>query len=345
MTTPWSNQANTLIILIEQITGQSGMFGYSPDAGPGNLTLSISAKGGTDQYGNEYQVGIVAYGTEGSYAQLSENDGTAILYLRPSGLIYSSIIPGITSGAGNQGEINEYTYIQMTSGSEAGTPLDQVVLNMFSAANDGSAAAQIALVFPDGQRMLFIEAGGFAPGEAIMTGNLPINSTAQFESSPYQSSSTTAAALMGSWTIPANDANSNSVYRITVGGRGIQGSTAADFDFFLGINESGGTSPHLATCVLGAASIPANDDFGWRLSFDVVMYTAGSAATYGVFSVGAVEQSNSSNGQALAGQNATGNAAVNTTASWTLTVMGNWATAETNQVVIGFYSTLERLGP
>lgn len=63
MTTPWSNQAVSLIVLIEEVSGFSGLFGYSPAPGPGNLIFSITANAGTDPYGNSYQQGVNTYPT------------------------------------------------------------------------------------------------------------------------------------------------------------------------------------------------------------------------------------------------------------------------------------------
>ena len=58
MSGPWSNQAVSLIILTEQTTGFSGLFGYSPTVGAGNLIFSLAAKAGTDPYGNAYPQGL-----------------------------------------------------------------------------------------------------------------------------------------------------------------------------------------------------------------------------------------------------------------------------------------------
>lgn len=55
---PWSNQVVSLIVLTEQTTGFSGLFGYSPTVGPGNLIFSLSASAGTDPYGNAYPQGL-----------------------------------------------------------------------------------------------------------------------------------------------------------------------------------------------------------------------------------------------------------------------------------------------
>jgi len=55
---PWTNQAVSLIVLTEQTTGFSGIFGYSPTVAHGNLIFSLSAAAGTDPYGNAYPQGL-----------------------------------------------------------------------------------------------------------------------------------------------------------------------------------------------------------------------------------------------------------------------------------------------
>ena len=61
----WSNQAVYLMILTEEVSGQSGIFGYSPTPGPGNLVFSVSAAAGVDSYGNSYPAGVNS--TEGFF--------------------------------------------------------------------------------------------------------------------------------------------------------------------------------------------------------------------------------------------------------------------------------------
>lgn len=67
---PWSNQAVTLIVLFEEMTGFSGLFAYSPAPGTGTLVASIAAAPGRDPYGNPYQEGITAYNSPAIFAQL-----------------------------------------------------------------------------------------------------------------------------------------------------------------------------------------------------------------------------------------------------------------------------------
>ncbi len=61
----WSNTATNLIVLIEQVSGYSGIFGYSPAPGAGNLIFSLTAAAGTDPYGNAYDAGLSLYSTDG----------------------------------------------------------------------------------------------------------------------------------------------------------------------------------------------------------------------------------------------------------------------------------------
>lgn len=62
----WNNQVVNLIILTEQTTGFSGIFGYSPVIGAGNLIFSVSATAGVDPYGNPYPAGL--YATQGEFS-------------------------------------------------------------------------------------------------------------------------------------------------------------------------------------------------------------------------------------------------------------------------------------
>lgn len=62
----WSNSATNLIVLVEQASGFSGVFGYSPAPGAGNLVFSLTAAAGTDPYGNAYAAGLTMYSADGT---------------------------------------------------------------------------------------------------------------------------------------------------------------------------------------------------------------------------------------------------------------------------------------
>jgi hypothetical protein len=79
---PW----NTIIpnlLLFESTPGQfSGVFGYSPVPGPGNLIYSLTVSSGTDPFGNPYLGGgLVIYGSGGSKIFLGELSGVAELQM------------------------------------------------------------------------------------------------------------------------------------------------------------------------------------------------------------------------------------------------------------------------
>lgn len=59
----WSNQRLDLIVLQEAVSGFSGLFGYSPSIGAGNLIFSVAAVAGVDPYGNAYPAGLSVTGT------------------------------------------------------------------------------------------------------------------------------------------------------------------------------------------------------------------------------------------------------------------------------------------
>lgn len=56
----WSNQITSLII-IEEGTGYTGLFFYSPTVGHGNLVMSLTDSAGTDPFGNAYEAGFSTY--------------------------------------------------------------------------------------------------------------------------------------------------------------------------------------------------------------------------------------------------------------------------------------------
>lgn len=91
----WSNTATNLIVLIEQLSGYSGIFGYSPAPGAGNLVLSITAAAGTDPYGNAYRSGVATYGTANNITSESASGDTVTLKADAPSYVASSTSPGI----------------------------------------------------------------------------------------------------------------------------------------------------------------------------------------------------------------------------------------------------------
>ena len=58
MTTPWSNQLVSVVIVTAPSGAYAGIFIYTPAPGAGNLIGSWAAEAGTDPYGNAYPQGL-----------------------------------------------------------------------------------------------------------------------------------------------------------------------------------------------------------------------------------------------------------------------------------------------
>ena len=75
----WTNQLVDLIVLSAQQSGFSGFFTYSPAPGAGNLTGSITAVAGQDQFLNHYLANISSYNNASGFAA-SLGGGFVTLY-------------------------------------------------------------------------------------------------------------------------------------------------------------------------------------------------------------------------------------------------------------------------
>src|ERR1700728_4896785 len=77
----WTNQAQNLIILTETVGEFSGIFGYSPTPGFGNLVYSNSVTSGTEPYGNPYAAGEWVYSNSAATAAGLVPGGSTASYL------------------------------------------------------------------------------------------------------------------------------------------------------------------------------------------------------------------------------------------------------------------------
>jgi hypothetical protein len=137
----WNAQEISLIVLTEQTTGYSGLFGYSPAPGPGNLIFSVSAAAGVDPYGNSYPQGVSStvgqlsanslittllrvsggpflfYGSANA-AQATFNAGASGNWTVPSGV--TSVTAVLTAGGGNGNNGIEFNDPTFPDGSGGG---------------------------------------------------------------------------------------------------------------------------------------------------------------------------------------------------------------------------------
>ena len=127
---PWSNQVVSLIILTEQTGTFSGLFGYSPSAGAGNLVFSVAVAPGTDPYGNAYQSGITDYSGANIWAQML----AGVINLNGAAGQYQTGQLG-TSGSGT-------TFL--SSGLETNTDSGAEVITQSAAAAGGSSTVTIS---------------------------------------------------------------------------------------------------------------------------------------------------------------------------------------------------------
>lgn len=140
----WSNTAVSLIVLIEQVTGYSGIFGYSPTIGAGNLVFSLAAAAGTDPYGNAYPKGLsVGFATLPQVQLLPSALGAILaeptnraLELTPAELIARAI--------GISGSPTESLRLDLR-GPTASTAPDGVDLKLDSQRRDGGSLATASI--------------------------------------------------------------------------------------------------------------------------------------------------------------------------------------------------------
>lgn len=118
----WSNQAVTLIV-IDVVTGFSGIFLYSGPPAHGNLVASIANNFGTDPYGNAYDAGFTSYGGSGAALEIWQSAiaWTATGVAVTGAIQFGASAPGVLSlfapaltGLGARGRV------QILSGAGAG---------------------------------------------------------------------------------------------------------------------------------------------------------------------------------------------------------------------------------
>ena len=127
---PWTNQAVTLILLTSQTTGFAGLFGYAPSIGAGNLIFSLTAKGGTDPYGNTYSVGLtIRSPVTGVFDGINLNSGSSAENLNA---YLATECPSSLPGQ----------IVTELSGPSVNTYTERVTMDLYSAMSDGSVASQ-----------------------------------------------------------------------------------------------------------------------------------------------------------------------------------------------------------
>jgi hypothetical protein len=146
----WNNQLLTLIVLVEG-AGFSGMFGYSPAPGAGNLELSISAQAGTDPYGNAYPAGVTVGNSTAPSTQINLAGGNpaAIDFIINDLLnrfVSASIYSSVTSLGGH-----DFATLNIQGPAITGHPAndDFMLMGLNSPNADGSSSANLGISYID----------------------------------------------------------------------------------------------------------------------------------------------------------------------------------------------------
>lgn len=149
--------------------------------------------------------------------------------------------------------------------------------------------------------------------------------------------STSFANVTPANSIPANDPQVGTLYRIMCGGFGTQGSTqqALSFQILLGSTAMGGTT-------MSATTIPASTGFHWNFTGNIIVVNTGSVATvrcWGVFEFSVAAAGGTSGTAAFDSTNT-----FDTTAANNVQVQMKWGSATGSPTITSNGSSLERLG-
>jgi hypothetical protein len=328
-------------------------------AGAATLLYSITGADGTDQFGNPYFQGMVAYGTSGGYAALKTVAGETGLLLPPGGTTSSVTPPSVFSFNENPGAVNEFAAAVLYSGTE--TLGGNAAVQVYSQAADGSTSA-LGVLEISGVRIL-------AWSPTLITANMPIlfagspqaQTSGGFTGSPVLSqtdntSQTVTQAvftrLSKVWNIPANDPNAGTVYRLTAAGHGTTGTAQQVLN--LGINAFGISPVAGGTFALpiGSVEFPVSTTFSWRLQADIYVASPGTgnaniaigmSLTIGVSGANQLTNANTANSGGGFASYSSANTGT-TTALSNITLQAEWGAVAGAPTITCNYSVLERMG-
>jgi hypothetical protein len=336
----------------------NGLFEYSGTPALGNLEASITQASQDPQKNTTYP-GIVSYDPDGtggasSIAQLDSgqlNLGTGSQFAGTGGASPGAVTVTSAPGSGSQ--------ISLNSGEDSSTD-NPAFLNVISqdAAGAGATTGYLQGSGPlqlldggplptGGGQCLYTNANGTpaAQTDNEFAGTIPITQT-DVPATPGKVTQATFTNLSKQYTYPANDGNSTTVYRLTAWGDLTTPSSALQACRWqlaaLGLSGASG----LAEVSIAASALVASTTYEWRLTFDLIIKTAGSSGTVEAWANGSI----SVFGANLTGSNsfpltsASGGTTANTTAASTIGLQAEWANTETNQQVQCYGSTLERIG-
>jgi hypothetical protein len=128
----------------DYIINSAGAFFYGGPPGPTTLVMTISAFGGTDQYGTQYGPGFYFTDNDGAYASLAASAGRPSFVFQAGGLLHSTLASFLLAQAVGAGTAAEIQLAVLSSGKSGG---DDAALQLFGEAADASLPARAVLEF------------------------------------------------------------------------------------------------------------------------------------------------------------------------------------------------------
>lgn len=351
-------------------TTDGALFFYNTSGeGSGNLIDSIAPVATTDAAGNTVQAGIVSYSGGNSYAALfgaflslftgGDSTPAQVSHANAGQLFLSS---GYTSGTDQDAEIDLVSKQSAGAGGIATVSVSGLLKALFGMAVTGgatitgglnipntssphfgvdsngtlylsgdSAGADYTLIDamsnPSGMPLVTAPAGGANQG---LAGYWALGEAADFTSYTV-TSNTGFVQASKAWSIPANDAQAGTTYRLTVTGNGTLGATARQIEF----ETSGGFAKLIATVGANSAS------FSFKVVIEITVITTGAGGTANVSLT--FTAADTTNNTVTGGTSFSHAIAFNTTSAFTLELAGQWA--NTGQTFTSYQSILERIGP
>lgn len=176
-------------------------------------------------------------------------------------------------------------------------------------------------------------------GDSGNTGAVP---STQADVSSNTVTQATTNQLSGQFTVPANDANIGTCYRLTASGFGTWGSTQQQLTL---IQILGGTNINQIN--IGATTFAASDPVDWDLELRYIVVTTGSGGTCRALLRVAMNKNSAavSTTNNVTGVRQAGGVTFNTTVSRTFRVNALWAATTGAPTITCDRTTFERIGP
>jgi hypothetical protein len=309
-----------------------GLFFYSGTPALGNLAASATngLGSGFDSHGNAYVEGFACY---------LQTTLAAGLSLAGSLQLYKATVPGNpAAGWDATGTISDDGSGNMLIQALTGKLVQ--FLGSLAAFNIKNSAAPGAVV---GASVFY--SGSGVPRAINGSGFDGALETTQADTGNHTVTGTGAAQLSGEFTIPANDADAGTCYRLRCSGTGSQAAgTAVGLTL---IESLAGTNINQVLFTGAGGVLSAGDPFDWEVTLEIHVESTGAGGTATAMLSATINKNNAgvtstNNGHGV--RDATG-VAFDTTSDRTFRLNASWASTTGSPTITGHRTTFERIGP